>query len=377
MANAPRKVHFYHVNMVKERMSRCFAPDSATSPAGTCNVGLAATGGRTGGTATVATTRKSERLMNLVIALLVSRGFLPKERIREAVTGYHGQSDEAFDRMFERDKDELRDIGIEIEIGSNERYFEDEIGYRIRRDEFELPEITLEAHEAAVVGLAARVWQHARLATEASSAVVKLKAAGLPVDPDQLNLVEPQLAASEPAFEPLWDALLSRTPVEFTYGRIGQQSTWREIEPWGVVSWHGRWYLAGYDRGREGPRLFRLSRIIGDVTPAGTPGEYDVPDDADVRAMASALFPAPADNVATVRARDGYALGLRRRATDSRQLEDGWSELAVPYASLNSLAEEVVSYGPDVVAVEPAELISNVVDRLRGVEKTHAEGGSA
>ncbi|UYM05054.1 helix-turn-helix transcriptional regulator [Solicola gregarius] len=322
------------------------------------------------------TTRKSERLMNLVIALLVSRGFLPKDRIRDAVTGYHGQSAEAFDRMFERDKDELRDIGIEIEVGSNERLFEDEIGYRIRRDEFELPEITLEAHEAAVVGLAARVWQHARLATEASSAVVKLKAAGVPVDSDLLSLVEPQLAASEPAFEPLWDALLSRTPVEFTYGRIGQQSTWREVEPWGVVSWHGRWYLAGFDRGREGPRLFRLSRIIGDVAVAGAPGEYDVPDDADVRAMAGALFPAPADNVARVRAREGTALGMRRRALDTDVAADGWSLLTVPYASLNSLAEEVASYGPDVVAVEPAELVSLVVDRLRGVEKTHA-GGAA
>lgn len=316
--------------------------------------------------------RKSERLMNLVIALLVTPGYLPKERIREAVEGYHGQSNDAFERMFERDKDELRDIGIEIEVGSNEKLFEDEIGYRIRRDEFELPEISLEPHEAAVVGLAARVWQHARLATQASSAVLKLKAAGVPVDQDELNLVEPQLAASEPAFEPLWEALLSRTPVEFTYGRIGQQSTWREVEPWGVVSWHGRWYLAGWDRGREGPRLFRLSRIIGDVAPAGAPGEYDVPDDADVRAMASSLFPAPADNLATVRARDGFALGLRRRATELREAGDGWSEVTVPYASLNSLAEEVVSYGADVVAVAPAELASLVCERLRGVAAAHA-----
>ncbi|MGH3357448.1 MAG: helix-turn-helix transcriptional regulator [Nocardioidaceae bacterium] len=316
-------------------------------------------------------TRKSERLMNLVIALLVTPGFLPKERIREAVTGYHGQSNDAFERMFERDKDELRDIGIEIEVGSNEKLFEDETGYRIRRDEFELPEIALEPHEAAVVGLAARVWQHARLATQASSAVVKLKAAGVPVDPEGLSLVEPQLAAAEPAFEPLWEALMSRTPVEFTYGRIGRESTWREVEPWGVVSWHGRWYLAGFDRGREGPRLFRLSRIIGDVAPAGAPGEYDVPDDADVRQMASALFPAPADNIATVRARDGFALGLRRRASGTTDAGDGWSELTVPYSSLNSLAEEVVSYAPNAVAAEPAELASLVEERLRGVVAAH------
>src|SRR4028119_437364 len=106
--------------------------------------------------------RKSERLMNLVIALLVTRQYLTKERIRTVVEGYHRQSDEAFERMFERDKEELREIGIEIEVGNFEELFDDEPGYRIRRDAFELPDIHLEPDEAAVVGLAARVWRAPR-----------------------------------------------------------------------------------------------------------------------------------------------------------------------------------------------------------------------
>jgi proteasome accessory factor B len=97
--------------------------------------------------------------MNLVIALLVSGHYLTKDRIRQVVEGYHGQSDEAFERMFERDKEDLREIGIHIEVGSHDKVFDDEVGYRIRRDEFELPELVLEPDEAAVVGLAARVWQ--------------------------------------------------------------------------------------------------------------------------------------------------------------------------------------------------------------------------
>jgi proteasome accessory factor B len=62
--------------------------------------------------------RKTERILNLTICLLVSGRYLPKSRIREAVEGYHNLSDAAFERTFERDKDELRSLGVPIEVGS-------------------------------------------------------------------------------------------------------------------------------------------------------------------------------------------------------------------------------------------------------------------
>ena len=108
--------------------------------------------------------RKTERILNLTICLLVSGRYLPKSRIREAVEGYHHLSDAAFERTFERDKDELRSLGVPIEVGSFDPLFDDEPGYRILSSEFALPAIDLDAEEAAVVGVAARVWQHASVA---------------------------------------------------------------------------------------------------------------------------------------------------------------------------------------------------------------------
>src|SRR5690606_26091473 len=98
------------------------------------------------------TTRKTERILNLTICLLVSGRFVSKGQIREAVEAYHGLSDAAFERTFERDKDELRALGVPIEVGSYDPLFDDEPGYRIRPSEFELPPIDLTADEAAVVG---------------------------------------------------------------------------------------------------------------------------------------------------------------------------------------------------------------------------------
>jgi len=330
-----------------------------------CNVGAEEVGN-------AVTHRKSERLMNLVIALLVSGQYLTRDRIRQVVEGYRGQSDEAFERMFERDKEELREIGIHIEVGSHDKFFDDEPGYRIRRDEFELPELRLEPDEAAVVGLAARVWQHARLASQTSAALVKLKAAGAPVEPDALSLIEPRLAAAEPSFEPLWDAVITRTPISFDYARPGAESQRRHVEPWGVLSWHGRWYLVGHDRDRDATRMFRVSRVTGGVRPAGAPGSYTVPPGTDLRALALQLMPGSPTGTARLRVRRGAGWALRRRATEVREADEQWDELDVPYAGGWGMAEDVASFGPDVVVLEPADLRDAVRDLLRGV----AEGAA-
>ncbi|HEY9379142.1 MAG TPA: WYL domain-containing protein, partial [Jiangellaceae bacterium] len=259
--------------------------------------------------------------MNLVICLLVSRGYVPKSKIRQVVGGYGEQSDEAFERMFERDKEELRELGIPIETGSNDPVGDEEPGYNIRRQEFELPEIHLEPDEAAVLGLAARVWQHASLAEATSRAVLKLRAAGVETDTASLAAVEPRVAVEEPAFWPLWEAVRDWRPVTFLHRRgPGAEPMRRLLQPWSVLSWHGRWYVVGYDVDRSAPRLFRLSRIVGEVTTAGPSGSYSVPSPAEIRDAAGLLTPQPETGIARIRIRRGSGYGLRRRAADSQPL---------------------------------------------------------
>ncbi len=204
---------------------------------------------------------KSERLLNLLIMLLMQQRFIAKGRVRDLL--YPGSSDEAFERMFERDKDDLRALGVPIEVGQLDAYFDDEPGYRIRSDELQLPEVELSADEAQVVGLATKVWEHARLAEATSGAVRKLTAAGVPVDVGALDLVEPRLGADEPAFDAFWEAARDRQAVEFDYRRPGGETATRHLEPWGVVRYSGRWYAVGFDRDRAGERIFRLSRVQG------------------------------------------------------------------------------------------------------------------
>ena len=323
------------------------------------------------------TARKSERLLNLLITLLVSRTYVSKERLRSVVEAYREAGDDAFEKMFERDKEELRSLGIPIEVGFVDRAFEDEPGYRIERSAFELPEIDLTPEEAAVLGLAARVWQHAGLAAATSDALLKLKAAGVTVDRAALSVVQPQLTAEEPAFEPLWDATRTRTAVRFDYRRSTEaRAATRHLQPWGVVSSRGRWYVVGHDTDRGEPRVFRLSRVQGAVEPDGPPGSFEVPPGTDLREVTRRLAPPPEDRTAKVLVREGCAHGLRRHcapAPDGAGEQDtphGWDRLLATYGASDAFADEVLGYGADVVVLSPPEVRASVVRRLREVART-------
>lgn len=318
--------------------------------------------------------QKTERLLNLVIALLSTRQFLLKEQIRAAVPQYADcPNDEAFDRMFERDKDELRDLGVPLRTGSNDAWFDDEVGYRVDRAAYALPEVRFEPDELAVLGLASRVWQQASLAAPASRALLKLRALGVEPDDEGLVGIEPRVRTSEPAFDPVYAAVRDRQAIRFDYQRSGTRSgATRHLEPWGIVSRYGRWYVVGHDRDRGATRVFRLSRITGAVDAIGRPGDVQVPPGVDFRTEVAALVPLPHRGDALLHVRTGAGHALRRRAVAVRAADEGWDELVVAFSDAEVLAQEVCGYGPDVRVVDPSEVTDAVVRRLAAVLDVHA-----
>jgi predicted DNA-binding transcriptional regulator YafY len=318
-------------------------------------------------------TRRTERLLNLVIALLATRRWLTKEQIRQAVPQYaECSSTEAFDRMFERDKDELRELGVPLLTGSGSAWFEDEVGYRIDPNAYALPEISFTPSELAVLGLASRVWQQASLGGPAARALVKLKALG--IDPDEASLVgvEPRVRTSEPAFDPLYAATRDRAPVSFRYRSAGAStSAVRTVEPWQITSWHGHWYLVGHDRDRQAPRVFRLSRVEGRVTRAGEPGSSDVPAGLDARAMVSGAVGRQPERTARVRLAAGAGSALRLRAGAAGAAGSGPGVVDVPFTDAEELAEQVVWIGAGAVVEAPDDVRDAVLRRLRGAARAH------
>jgi proteasome accessory factor B len=319
---------------------------------------------------------KVERLLNLVIALLSTRTYIPAERIRRVVAGYADcPTDEAFARMFERDKNELRDLGIPLETGHVSRLDSAE-GYRIKRDAYALPDIALTADEAAAVAVAVQLWQSPELITATQGALLKLRAAGVDVDAPDISVsiasasAMPGIRGSEWVLPILLSAIDSGQAVQFQHrsSRIEPYSI-RTVEPWGVVTDRGRWYLVGKDRDRDAVRTFRLSRIGAKVTPIGPVGAVRKPDDADLRDIVSTVVgEAPTGVEARVWVADDRATALRRGGTVIERMTLGdrvGDVVTIDIGSLDRLAREVAGYGADAVALEPDSLRDEVVARLR------------
>ncbi|MGD0685186.1 MAG: WYL domain-containing protein [Streptosporangiaceae bacterium] len=313
--------------------------------------------------------RKTERLLSLVVCLLSAGRFLTASQIRAAVPGYP-DSFEAFKRMFERDKDELRELGIPLETGTNSAA-DEEAGYRIRRQAYMLPEIRLEPDEVAMLGLAARVWRRAELAGAAAGGLLKLRAAGIDAEETTQPGIEPRLQTGEASFGPLWEAVRDRRPVTFGYRAAGRSSPQlRRLEPWGVVNRHGRWYVAGQDTDRGEVRVFRLSRIDGPVSFTGPPGSVTVPAGTDVRETVRQWDVHPPElRTAVVRVRRGTGHGLRQQAAACAPdpADADWDLAELPFSDAGWFADHLASFGPDVIAVEPADLREAVMTRLKGV----------
>lgn len=316
--------------------------------------------------------RRTERLVNLVICLLSTRQFLSAERIRAAVPGYEAAdgstaTDEAFKRMFERDKAELRDLGIPLETGRNSG-FDTEDGYRITRREYELPPVEFDPAEAAAVGLAARLWQSATLGEPARSALVKLRAAGTDVRAADTPGALPTIDASDPHLPTLLTAARTARPVRFDYLKArAERASTRTVEPWGVLSWRGRWYLCGYDREREQPRCFRLERVIGKVTLTGQPGEFERPQDVNLLDMVSGREP-DSEQLATVRITGPAATRLRQVAQS-----DSDGVVTVSFTDLSWIARLVASCGTSAVALHPPALVDAVRATLRSAAETASD----
>lgn len=323
-------------------------------------------------------TSKVERLVNLVIALLSTRGYITAEKIRASVAGYSDSaSAEAFSRMFERDKNELRDLGIPLEVGRVSAWDPTE-GYRINRDAYSLAPVDLTPDEAAAVAVATQLWESPELITATQGALLKLRAAGVDVDPDAPVAIAspvgvPGLRGSEDVLGILLSAIDSRRAVQFPHrpSRAEPYAT-RTVEPWGVVTEKGRWYLVGHDRDRDATRTFRLSRIGPQVTPIGPAGTVRVPEGVDLRRIVAQtvtdVSAAPAGGPARVWVAGGRATALRRagRPLGGRRLGERDGEvIELDIRSTDQLARDIAGYGADAVVLEPASLRDDVLARLR------------
>ncbi|MFM1964320.1 MAG: hypothetical protein RL134_45 [Actinomycetota bacterium] len=306
-------------------------------------------------------TDRTERLLNLVICLLGARRPVSRSSLRDSIPGYSDTaSDEAFERMFERDKDELRQMGIPIETVIN---VQGEVeGYLIDEDSYAMPSIEFDAAERAVLGLAARVWSEAALTAEAGAALRKIEATtGERWSP----LMPGRPGTGEESLPLLWEAIRSRRVVRFDYLARGRDALeTRTVEPWATAYRDGAWYVVGLSRERGAGRAFRLSRIQGGVTRLQE--EFPPADHSDISRLVDELVEPTTRGTARLVLPEGSAARIRQAA---RGRQDGSWE--VDFSDASILVAEVIEAGGSIL--EPGEAVDLQRQALMRVVEAHGD----
>lgn len=307
--------------------------------------------------------RKSERLVNLTIALLATKRYLTKSEIFRTVEGYEG-SPEAMERMFERDKDDLRSLGITIELGTFDPIFEDEAGYRITPSSYQLNLGELDGTDIALLSLAATAWSGAALERESTSALIKLSSMGIDSDSEALSLLTPQVSGTDQNFILVTDAIVRRSEIEFEYLSADLSKQVRKIAPYSMRGESGSWYLVGLDRAKDSVRTFRLDRIVSEVIVSKKSNTFEIPD------QLSDGIQDEAQEFALLRIRKNRGHQLRSLATVVETGEE-WDEIRLPIVDSSWLLRSILWHRDDVVAVEPAALRDQVLESLKELRALH------
>lgn len=319
-----------------------------------------------------------ERLVNLVVALMATEQGLTKETILSSVPGYReqweaGASKDALEKMFERDKENLRGLGVPIETIGDRADPEDlrEARYRVPTAEYALPEdISFSPAEVALLNIAGSVWGSESLSADARSGLRKIRALGIPVDEPIIGYA-PRIRARDAAFPALQRAIEQCRVVTFSYLRPGDaRSRERRIRPLALLEYEARWHVFGFDLTMDAERTFLLSRIVGDVTVTRERFDEVLRVGAGDRALAG-LEEVARRQRALLEVHPGTEAALRL----SRRAESAPQGIVVPYVDLHVFADELASYGPEVRVVAPDDLRDQVIRRLTATLALH--GGAA
>lgn len=299
--------------------------------------------------------QKTERLINLTLALLATKRHLTKSEIFKAVAGYSG-SPETMERMFERDKDELRSLGIEIEVKGIDPLFEDEQGYLIRSETFQLSENEFTKEELLYLTMAANLWHDSALGSDSKAALLKIQSLSGPIESDAVNTPAVRDSESAALLSSVFEAVDTEQLIKFGYK--GKERT---AQPFGLYTRDGFWYLVA--REEDEVKSFKLLRIEGKIVKEGKTGSFKKPPDFDlIKFLSNSRSEQEIQAQVYVRKEQAHVL---RSKYSAKEINEEWDLMSIPYIYEQEIIETILWYGTNIIVDSPTSLRSEVISRLK------------
>jgi predicted DNA-binding transcriptional regulator YafY len=301
--------------------------------------------------------RVIERILNLLAFLLTVQRPVTADEIRNTVAGYDQDSDAAFRRTFERDKDLLRSLGVPLEMTALD-IWEVESGYVIPADEYAIADPGLTEEERSALLVAAQAVQFAGQTT-GLSAIFKLGGAS-PV----LNApnVAADLGHGLDILGLLFEGISLRKTVRFTYS--GKP---RRVRPYALAHRFGHWYLAAPETSDASVvKAFRVDRM-GDVRLDDESSAFEVPKGFNATdVIPSGATGGDADEIATVRfLRDVAPVAVSQiPGITQHDVDDQFVDLKVPVRQDSAFVGWVLGFDDTAIIIEPERLRTRLLKHI-------------
>ena len=306
----------------------------------------------------------AERLFTLTCCLLAAPKLgLSKQDIFSAVPGYsEASSEDAQDKMFERDKTELRDAGVQLEVVQIDEY-EPEVGsrYLIAKGSFDWPsDFNLTPEQLGLAELAARAWNNQQFASAARTALARLKSRGMVEVNRELSFLSPRLLARHAAFQPLAQAITDNNTVIFEYRVPDGVAEAREVNPVKLRFIEGEWVLLAQRQGQM--RNYLLRRITSKVRHTG-----------------ATFQPVPTELISQAESELVEFTKANKAVIEVEEDSEAWwhfgaesTKVTVHFMDEVLLAEDLLEYGREVKVISPSSLANRITASLERAVKIHA-----
>jgi proteasome accessory factor BC len=310
---------------------------------------------------------------------MAERRALTARDVKSNVEGYSEMSDEAFARRFYSDRAELIALGVPLHSQRDE--FTGEELYTLRAENYFLSELELDDDELAALQTALYLLEGKFAYAEPLRLALQNLALGRPGFDETHSATAVRVEVLDPDYSPempgrlgkLEGAISKQRTIKFPYYSISRnRQTERTVNPYGLLSDNGSWYLIGQDLDRKDIRTFRVSRIRGDIRFA-TRRERDfrIPTDFDIDVYRGRPPWQIGDLVgeARIELAGDTAWWVDRAYGNAGQLEDG--VFVTGYSTASQLASWILRQDGRAIPVEPDELRREVATALRTVRERH------
>ena len=297
--------------------------------------------------------QKTERLINLTLALLATKRYLTKSEIFKSVTGYNG-SPETMERMFERDKDELRNMGVDIEVKGIDPLFEDDQGYLIRAETFQLSGNEFAADELLYLTMAANLWHDSALSNDSKAALLKIQSLSGPIGFNTFNSPIIRDSENSQMLAIAFEAIEKLKKLSFKYN-----GSLRLVEPLGMFMSSGFWYLVAQDdKIIKSFKMIRLeSKISMDAVSFKKPENFSLS-----RYLKRYSEEEVIEAEILVRKEQAYSL---RSKYPVQEYDSEWDLMQIPYSYEPEIIEILLWHGQNIIVKKPEKLRNSIISRLQ------------